>query len=62
MIDPLEFNLRHLDAVAAAGKLGSISAAAQAMNLSQPALTQAVAKVEDRLGMPCSIASMAAWP
>lgn len=45
-----EFNLRHLDAVATAARLGSISAASQAMNLSQPALTQAVAKVEALLG------------
>ena len=45
-----ELNLRHLNAVATAARLGSISAASQAMNLSQPALTQAVAKVEAVLG------------
>ncbi len=45
-----DLNLRHLDAVATAARLGSISAASQAMNLSQPALTQAVAKVETLLG------------
>ncbi|WP_336958172.1 LysR family transcriptional regulator [Sphingobium aquiterrae] len=45
-----ELNLRHLDAVATAGRVGSISGASQAMNLSQPALTQAVAKVEAQLG------------
>lgn len=46
----LEINLRHFEAVAVSGRLGSISKAAQAMNLSQPAITQAVAKVEDQLG------------
>lgn len=50
MTDPLSLNLRHLDAVATAARLGSISAASQAMNLSQPALTQAVAKVEVQFG------------
>lgn len=45
-----ELNLRHLDAVATAARIGSISAASQTMNLSQPALTQAVAKVEASLG------------
>ncbi|MBW4331355.1 LysR family transcriptional regulator [Stakelama sp. CBK3Z-3] len=44
------FNLRHLEAVAAAGRLGSISAASEALHLSQPAMTQAVAKVEALLG------------
>lgn len=46
----LEINLRHFEAVAIAGRVGSISSAAQAMNLSQPAITQAVAKVEAQLG------------
>lgn len=50
MIDPLDLNLRHLDAVATAARLGSISAAASAVNLSQPALTQAVSKLETLLG------------
>ncbi|MEG3166235.1 LysR family transcriptional regulator [Sphingomonas sp. PB2P19] len=45
-----DLNLRHLDAVATAARVGSISAASLAMNLSQPALTQAVAKVEASLG------------
>lgn len=45
-----DINLRHLEAVAAAARLGSISNAAQALNLSQPAITQAVAKVEAQLG------------
>ncbi len=50
MLDPFSMNLRHLIAVADAGRLGSISAASQALNLSQPALTQAVAKVEAQVG------------
>ncbi len=39
MDSAFDLNLRHLDAVATAGRLGSIRAASQAMNLSQPALT-----------------------
>ncbi|WP_108500920.1 LysR family transcriptional regulator [Paracoccus indicus] len=45
-----DMNLRHLQAVSAAGRLGSISKAAQVMNLSQPAITQAIAKLEAQLG------------
>ena len=45
-----EINLRHFEAVAIAGRTGSISNAALAMNLSQPAVTQAVAKVEAQVG------------
>ncbi|MCF1464765.1 MULTISPECIES: LysR family transcriptional regulator [Rhizobium/Agrobacterium group] len=45
-----DINLRHFEAVATAGRLGSISNAALALNLSQPAITQAVAKVEAQLG------------
>jgi LysR family transcriptional regulator, regulator for genes of the gallate degradation pathway len=43
-------NLRHLDAISVIGRLGSMSAGAQAVNLSQPALAQAVGKVERVLG------------
>ncbi|KJV26274.1 LysR family transcriptional regulator [Luteibacter yeojuensis] len=39
-------NLRHLDAVQAVARLGTMSAAAQAVSLSQPALAHAVAKME----------------
>lgn len=45
-----ELNLKHLRAVAATSALGSVSAAAQNINLSQPALTQGLAKVERLLG------------
>lgn len=47
-----DLNLRHLRAVAATADRGSISGAATAVNLSQPAVTQAVAKVEAILGTP----------
>lgn len=50
MIDALSCNLRHLDAIRAIGACGSISAASARVNLSQPALTQAVGKVEALLG------------
>lgn len=49
--DPLDLNLRHLHALATATELGSISLAAEAENLSQPALTQGIAKVERQLGV-----------
>lgn len=41
-----QINLRHLRAVAAIVRLGSISAAAQAVNITQPAITQGLAKLE----------------
>jgi LysR family transcriptional regulator, regulator for genes of the gallate degradation pathway len=43
-------NLRHLSAVTAVMDRGSISAAAQSVHLTQPAVTQAVAAIEHRLG------------
>jgi LysR family transcriptional regulator, regulator for genes of the gallate degradation pathway len=43
-------NLRHLTALTATVRLGSLSAAAQAINLTQPALTQGLAKLERQLG------------
>jgi LysR family transcriptional regulator, regulator for genes of the gallate degradation pathway len=45
-------NLRHLRALPSIARLGSISAAAQAINLTQPAITQALAKLETSLGQP----------
>lgn len=45
-------NLRHLRALASIARLGSISAAAEAVNLTQPAITQALAKLETHLGQP----------
>lgn len=50
MTDVFSFNLRHLDALLATARAGSISAAAQAVNLSQPALAQAIGKIERLVG------------
>ncbi|MBO9697491.1 MAG: LysR family transcriptional regulator [Sphingopyxis sp.] len=47
-----QFNLRHLRAVSAVTRLGSISSAAQAISITQPAITQAVARLEQLLGLP----------
>ncbi|WP_114964323.1 LysR family transcriptional regulator [Alkalilacustris brevis] len=45
-------NLRHLNGILAVAQCGSLSAGAQRINLSQPALTQALAGIEARLGVP----------
>lgn len=45
-------NLRHLASIAATVRLGSLSATAQAVHLTQPALTQGIAKLEQQLGQP----------
>ncbi|MEZ5743273.1 MAG: LysR family transcriptional regulator [Sphingomonadaceae bacterium] len=45
-------NLRHLKAVAKVAELGTINAAAEAVNLSQPAITQALSRLEDQIGLP----------
>lgn len=50
MTDVFSFNLRHLDALLATARAGSISAAAQVVNLSQPALAQAIGKIERLVG------------
>jgi LysR family transcriptional regulator, regulator for genes of the gallate degradation pathway len=47
-----KLNLRHLHALASIARLGSISAAAEAINLTQPAITQGLAKLETQLGQP----------
>jgi DNA-binding transcriptional LysR family regulator len=49
MLDNL--NLRHLRAVAAIVRLGSVSAAARAVGISQPAITQGLSKLEGLLGV-----------
>ena len=49
MFDPFTLNLRHLEALAVAVRLGSISAAAKARNMSQPAITQAIGRLEAQL-------------
>lgn len=47
-----QLNLRHLAAVAQIARLGTVNAAAQAVNLTQPAITQALARLEAQLGLP----------
>src|SRR5687767_5030983 len=51
-MDASEFNLRHLQAMVAATETGSLSAAARRVNLTQPAITQGIAKLERGLGLP----------
>ncbi|MCE4373121.1 LysR substrate-binding domain-containing protein [Xanthomonas hortorum] len=51
MLPILEPNLRHLYALVVVHRLGSVSAAAPQVNLSQPALTQAVARLEQQFGV-----------
>lgn len=50
MIDPVKLNLRHLRAFCEVADCGTISGAAERVHLSQPAITQAIAKLELTLG------------
>ncbi|WP_114952756.1 LysR family transcriptional regulator [Sphingosinicella terrae] len=50
-LGPFDLNLRHLRAAAAIRRCGSISRAAAQVALSQPALTQGIAKLESQLGL-----------
>lgn len=53
MIDAADLpNLRHLKGLLAVEELGRLSLAAQSIGLSQPALTQGVAKIERWIGVP----------
>jgi len=45
-------NLRHLRAVGKIALLGTVNAASIAVNLSQPAITQALGRLEAQLGLP----------
>lgn len=49
VMEATRLNLRHLRAMTAIGRLGSMTAAAQAISITQPALTQALAKLEAQL-------------
>ncbi len=51
MLSPFDLNLRHLRAIPLIARRGSMSAAAEAASLSQPALTQGLAKIEAQLGV-----------
>lgn len=46
---PFDLNIRHLRAVTAVVEAGSISAASRIVNLTQPAITQGIAKLEQRM-------------
>ncbi len=46
-----DLNLRHLAALVAIVRLGSVGAAASAVSLTQPAVTQGLARLERQLGM-----------
>ncbi len=48
----LYISLRQYEYVCAIGRHGSLSAAAQALNVSQPALSNALTRVEEHLGHP----------
>ena len=50
MTSVFHLNLRHVRGLIAVHEHGSISAAAMAVSLSQPALTQGILKLEDQLG------------
>jgi len=50
MVTAFDLSLRHLDAAVVVARNGSISSASTAVNLSQPALTQALAKLEKLVG------------
>jgi DNA-binding transcriptional LysR family regulator len=49
-MQPSDFNLRHLRALAATLRLGGFGAAAKAVGITQPAVTQAVARLEELTG------------
>ena len=51
MIQPFDLNLRHLRALVSVVSLRSLNRAAEAAGLSQPALTQGMAKLERQLGV-----------
>jgi len=50
MAEPFDLNLRHLRALGAIAECGNISGAARLAGLSQPALTQGLAKLEAQFG------------
>lgn len=47
-----DMNLRHLQAIVRIAELGTINAAAEAVNLTQPAITQALGRIEKLLSVP----------
>lgn len=57
MLNPETLNLRHLRAFVEVCHEGGISAASHRIHLSQPAITQAIAKLESLLGCPLFVRS-----
>lgn len=51
-MERLDVNLRHLRAFLAIMESGSVTAAAREVHLTQPAVTQGIAKLELRFGVP----------
>src|SRR3546814_6450236 len=51
-MDVFGLNLRHLRAVVEVSRHGSVSGAATAVNLTQPAITQALIRLERGMGQP----------
>ncbi|HEY5724234.1 MAG TPA: LysR family transcriptional regulator [Allosphingosinicella sp.] len=51
-MEPTDLNLRHLKAMVAIAMSGSVSAASRMVHLTQPAVTQGIAKLERGLGLP----------
>lgn len=51
-MEPHALNLRHLRATIAIAEGGNIGAAVRAVNLTQPAITQGIAKLEAQIGLP----------
>ena len=47
-----DLNLRHLRAITKIAELGTMNAAAQAVNLTQPAITQALSRIESMIALP----------
>jgi len=50
-MDIWQLNLRHLNAAAQTARFGTISEAARAIHLTQPAVTQALSRLETQLGL-----------
>ena len=48
-MEPWDLNIRHLRAFIRTFDLGTVAAAASAINLSQPAVTQAINRLENQL-------------
>jgi hypothetical protein len=55
-MSPFDLNIRHLAAHVAIATTGPLSEAARRIHLSQPAVTQAMAKLERQLGTPLALA------